>query len=68
MDRKLAFGTELYHKRANYQSIGNLYDEVRSGAPATCAQKLEEIFPLMQGYTGFYAADLDGKNNERECQ
>jgi outer membrane protein insertion porin family len=32
LDQRLALTTELYHQRKNYQSLGNLYDEVRTGA------------------------------------
>lgn len=31
LDRKLAFGTELYYRDLNFQSLGNLYDEQRAG-------------------------------------
>lgn len=40
LDRKLSLGTELYHRRMNYQSIGNLYDEVRSGIRVTLSKAL----------------------------
>lgn len=36
------------------------YDEVRAGAPEECVNKLEEIYPLMHGYSGYYVADRDG--------
>jgi outer membrane protein insertion porin family len=32
LDQRLSLTTELYHQRKNYQSLGNLYDEVRTGA------------------------------------
>lgn len=31
LDRKLAFGVDLYYRDLNYQSLGNLYDESRIG-------------------------------------
>jgi len=31
LDRKLAFSTELYHRRLDFQSVDNLYDETRTG-------------------------------------
>jgi outer membrane protein insertion porin family len=31
LDRKLALGVELYYRNLNFQSIGNLYDELRAG-------------------------------------
>ena len=40
MDRKLSFGTQLYHRRLNYQSIGNLYDEVRTGLRLSLSKSL----------------------------
>lgn len=40
LDQKLSLGTELYHRRMNYQSVGNLYDEVRSGMRVTLSKAL----------------------------
>ena len=40
MDRKLSFGTQLYHRRLNYQSVGNLYDEVRTGVRLSLSKSL----------------------------
>jgi outer membrane protein insertion porin family len=40
LDQKLALGTELYHKRADYQSVGDLYDEVRTGARVSLSKAL----------------------------
>lgn len=40
LDQKLSLGTELYHRRMNFQSIGNLYDEVRSGMRVTLSKAL----------------------------
>ena len=40
LDRKLSFGTQLYHRRLNYQSVGNLYDEVRTGVRLTLSKSL----------------------------
>lgn len=40
LDQKLSLGTELYHRRMNYQSIGNLYDEVRTGMRVTLSKAL----------------------------
>lgn len=31
LDRKLAFSTELYHRRLDFQSLDNIYDEIRTG-------------------------------------
>ena len=40
LDRKLSFGTQLYHRRLNYQSIGNFYDEVRTGMRVSLSKSL----------------------------
>lgn len=40
LDRKLSFTTELYHRKMDYQSIGNLYDEVRSGIRLSLSKAL----------------------------
>jgi outer membrane protein insertion porin family len=48
MDRKLRLDTELYHKRANYQSVGNLYDEVRTGVRAGLSKSLPRPVVLEQ--------------------
>jgi len=40
LDQKLALTTDLYHKRANYQSVGDLYDEVRTGARLSLSKAL----------------------------
>lgn len=40
LDQKLTLGTELYHRRLDYQSIGNLYDEVRSGVRVSLSKAL----------------------------
>ncbi len=40
LDRKLSFGTQLYHRRLNYQSIGNFYDEVRTGVRLSLSKSL----------------------------
>ncbi len=40
LDRKLSFGTQLYHRRLNYQSVGNLYDEVRTGVRLSLSKSL----------------------------
>lgn len=40
LDQKLSLGTELYHRRMNYQSVGNLYDEVRTGMRVTLSKAL----------------------------
>jgi len=53
------FGSLVESTREKMELIAH-YDEVRTGDPAACAQKMEEVFPLMTGYTGFYAADLNG--------
>lgn len=31
LDRKLALNTEIYHRRLDFQSLDNLYDEIRTG-------------------------------------
>ena len=48
LDRKLRFDTELYHKRANFQSVGNLYDEVRTGARFGLSKSLPRPVVLEQ--------------------
>ncbi|HNQ72718.1 MAG TPA: outer membrane protein assembly factor BamA [Verrucomicrobiota bacterium] len=40
LDRRLQFGTELYYRRADYQSLDNLYDEVRGGLRLSLSQAL----------------------------
>jgi outer membrane protein insertion porin family len=50
LDRRLQLGTDLYHRRADYQSVGNIYNEVRTGARITLSKALprptllDEIF------------------------
>jgi len=34
LDRKLALGVELYYRDLNFQSLGNIYSELRYGTPA----------------------------------
>ena len=40
LDQKLSLGTELYYKRADYQSVGNIYDEIRGGMRVTLSKAL----------------------------
>lgn len=40
LDRKLAFGTELYYRDLNYQSLGNLYSEQRIGTRLSLTRAL----------------------------
>jgi outer membrane protein insertion porin family len=40
LDRKLAFGTDLYYRNLNYQSLGNLYDESRLGVRLSLTRAL----------------------------
>lgn len=50
LDQRLQFGTELYYRRADYQSDGELYDEVRGGLRLSLSKALprplilDEIF------------------------
>jgi outer membrane protein insertion porin family len=50
LDQRLSLGVELYHKRADYQSLGNLYNEVRTGMRLSLSKALprpvflDEIF------------------------
>jgi outer membrane protein insertion porin family len=44
LDRKLAFGTELYHRRLDFQSVDNLYDEVRTGGRLSLERALWSDF------------------------
>jgi outer membrane protein insertion porin family len=44
LDRKLAFGTELYHRRLDFQSMDNLYDELRTGARLSLERALWSDF------------------------
>lgn len=44
MDRKLALGVELYHRRLDFQSIDNLYDEVRTGGRMSLERALWSDF------------------------
>lgn len=40
LDRKLAFGVDLYYRDLNYQSLGNLYDESRIGVRLSLTRAL----------------------------
>lgn len=40
LDKKIQLGTELYHRQANYQSVGDLYDEVRTGLRVSLSKAL----------------------------
>lgn len=53
------FGALVESTREKLELMAH-YDEVRYGEPAACAGKLEELFPFMAGYTGFYVADREG--------
>jgi outer membrane protein insertion porin family len=40
LDRKLIFGTELYYRDLNFQSVGRLYDELRAGVRLSLTRAL----------------------------
>lgn len=40
LDRKLTFGTEIYYRDLNFQSVGNLYDELRAGVRLSLTRAL----------------------------
>jgi outer membrane protein insertion porin family len=40
LGRKLALGVELYHRNLNFQSVENLYDELRTGARLSLTRAL----------------------------
>jgi outer membrane protein insertion porin family len=44
LGRKLALGVDLYHREANYQSLGNLYNETRTGARVSLTRALGSDF------------------------
>ncbi len=44
LGRKLALGLDLYHRDANYLSLGNLYDETRTGARVSLSRALGSDF------------------------
>jgi outer membrane protein insertion porin family len=44
LDRKLAFGTELYHRKLDFQSVDNLYDEARTGVRVSLERALWSDF------------------------
>src|SRR6266496_2181563 len=44
LGRKLALGLDLYHRQANYLSLGNLYDETRTGARVSLSRALGSDF------------------------
>ncbi len=44
LGRKLALGVDLYHRDLNFQSVGNLYDERRTGARLSLSRALWSDF------------------------
>jgi len=44
LDRKLDLGVDLYHTVKNYQSLNNIYDELRSGMRLSLAKTLGSDF------------------------
>lgn len=40
LDRKLSLGVELYYRDLNFQSVGNIYDELRAGARISLTRAL----------------------------
>jgi outer membrane protein insertion porin family len=48
LDQRLQFGTELYYRRADYQSQGELYDEVRGGMKLSLSKALPRPLLLDQ--------------------
>ena len=44
LERKLAFGVDLYHRQWNFQSLDNLYDETRTGARISFTRALWKDF------------------------
>lgn len=44
LGRKLALGVDLYHRDLNFQSVGNLYDERRTGARLSLTRALWSDF------------------------
>lgn len=44
LGRKLALGVDLYHREASYLSLGNLYDETRTGARVSLSRALGSDF------------------------
>ena len=52
LGRKLAFGTELYYRDLNFQSVGNLYSELRAGARLSLTRALwSDYFMATLSYT-----------------
>lgn len=48
LDRRLQFGTELYYRRADYQSLDNLYDQVNGGLRLSLSKALPRPMLLDQ--------------------
>jgi outer membrane protein insertion porin family len=44
LGQKLALGVDLYHRELNFQSLDNLYDEVRTGARLSLSRTLGSDF------------------------
>jgi outer membrane protein insertion porin family len=40
LDRKLALGVELYYRNLNFQSVGNIYNEIRAGTRLSLTRAL----------------------------
>lgn len=52
LDRKLALGVELYYRDLNFQSIGNLYSELRAGTRLSLTRALwSDYFMATLSYT-----------------
>lgn len=52
LGRKLALGTEVYYRDLNFQSVGNLYDELRAGVRLSLTRALwSDFFMASLSYT-----------------
>ncbi|MDW8307889.1 MAG: outer membrane protein assembly factor BamA [Verrucomicrobiales bacterium] len=62
LGRKLALGVDLYHRELNFQSVGNLYDERRTGARLSLTRALWSDFFIGSIYYNIESVgiDLDG--------
>jgi outer membrane protein insertion porin family len=50
LGRKLALGTELYYRSLNFQSVDNIYDEIRAGARLSLTRALWSDFLIGSVY------------------
>jgi outer membrane protein insertion porin family len=59
LGRKLALGVDLYHRDLNFQSVGNLYDERRTGARLSLTRALWSDFFIGSIYYNIENVGID---------